>query len=193
MLVGPITSLPALADHSLLFQAMVIMIGTFFLEDAATIIAAMQAQQGALSIPLALASPCLGIILGDLGLYGLRRLSAHVPRMDRLMSRCRKEAIRAWLRGHIFKLVLICRFVPGMRLPTYTICGFIGADWRPFTLAVLAATACWTSLLFTISLKLGQFLMVHLGTWRCIGRAGFIAFIILAPRAVAAGVQKVQP
>ena len=86
-------------------------------------------------------------------------------------------------------MVLVSRFLPGMRLPTYTTCGFLGANLRQFTLAAVFATACWTSLLFTVSLKLGQFLMDHLGAWRWAGAAGFVVFIILAGRAAAAATQ----
>jgi membrane protein DedA with SNARE-associated domain len=112
--------------------------------------------------------------------------------LERHLPRHRKETIRTWICGNIFKVVLVSRFVLGMRLPTYTTCGFIGADVRPFMLAVTIATACWTSLLFIVSFKVGQFLMDHLGTWRWIGAAGFVVFIILAGRAVSAGVQKAQ-
>jgi membrane protein DedA with SNARE-associated domain len=192
MLAGSTAALLKLAGHSYLFQAFAIITGTFILEDAATVMAAMQAQQGTLSIPLALASLYAGIILGDLGLYGLGRLSAHVRWIARYLPPHRKEAVRAWVCGHIFKVVLVSRFLPGMRLPTYTTCGFIGADLRPFTLAVAIATLCWTSLLFAASLKLGQFLMDHLGAWRWAGAAGFVVFIILAGRVVAAGVQEAR-
>jgi membrane protein DedA with SNARE-associated domain len=189
MLASSIMSLLALAGRSALFQAIAIIVGTFILEDAATVAAAMQVEDGAVSLWLALFSLYAGIVLGDLGLYGLGRLSAHVAWIARQLPPHRQEAIRAWIAGRIFKVVLVSRFLPGMRLPTYTTCGFVGADLRQFTLAAIVATACWTSLLFATSLKVGQFLMDHLGAWRWAGAAGFVVFIILAGRAAAAGVQ----
>jgi membrane protein DedA with SNARE-associated domain len=189
MLASSITSLLALAGQSALFQAGAIILATFILEDAATVAAAMQAQDGAVPIWVALASLYVGIVLGDLGLYGLGRLSAAVPWVARQLPPHRQEAIGAWISGRIFKVVLVSRFLPGMRLPTYTTCGFVGANLRQFTLAAIAATACWTSLLFAVSLKLGQFLMDHLGAWRWAGAAGFVLFIIVAGRTVAAGLQ----
>jgi membrane protein DedA with SNARE-associated domain len=187
MLASSIMSLLALAGRSALFQAGAIILGTFILEDAATVAAAMQVQDGALSLWLALISLYAGIVLGDLGLYGLGRLSAHTPWVARQLPPHRQEAIRAWIAGRIFKVVLVSRFLPGLRLPTYTTCGFIGADFGKFTLAAIVATACWTSLLFAVSLRVGQFLMDHLGAWRWAGAAGFVAFIILAGRAAASG------
>jgi membrane protein DedA with SNARE-associated domain len=189
MLASSIKSLLALAGHSAWFQAGAIILGTFILEDAATVMAALQVQEGALPMGLALVSLYTGIVLGDLGLYGLGWLSARMPWVARRLPPHRQETVRAWISGHIFKVVLVSRFLPGLRLPTYTTCGFVGADLRQFAVAAIAATACWTSLLFAISLKLGQFLMDHLGAWRWAGAAGFVAFIIVAGRAAAAGVQ----
>jgi membrane protein DedA with SNARE-associated domain len=194
MLAGSITQMLALAGHSPLFQASAIIIGTFILEDAATVAAAMQVEQGSLSMPLALAALYAGIVLGDLGLYGLGRLSAHVPWIAKHLPPHRQETVKAWISGRIFKVVLISRFLPGLRLPTYTTCGFVGADLKKFTLAAVIATSCWTSLLFATSLRLGQFLMDHLGAWRWAGAAGFVVFIIIAGRAAVAvaGVQGVR-
>ena len=189
MLASSITSLLALAGHSPLFQAAAIIIGTFILEDAATVAAAMQVEDGALPIWLALSSLYAGIVLGDLGLYGLGRLSSKVPWIARQLPPHRQETIRAWISGRIFRVVLVSRFLPGLRLPTYTTCGFVGADLRQFTMAAIVATAAWTSLLFATSLRVGHFLMDHMGAWRWAGAAGFVVFIILAGRAAAAGVQ----
>jgi membrane protein DedA with SNARE-associated domain len=100
--------------------------------------------------------------------------------------------IRAWLKGRVFKVVFISRFLPGLRLPTYTTCGFLGADFKQFTLAAVVATTCWTSLLFGISLRVGKFLMDHFGAWRWLGAAGFVVFVIVAGRLAAAGLQSAR-
>lgn len=192
MLASSITTLLAMAGHSALFQAAAVIIGTFILEDGATVAAAMQVESGALPMWLALLSLYAGIVLGDLGLYGLGRLSAQVPWVARQLPPHRQETIRAWISGRIFKVVLVSRFLPGLRLPTYTTCGFVGADLKQFTLAAIIATAAWTSLLFLTSLRLGHFLMDHLGAWRWAGAVGFVIFIIAAGRVAAAGLQGVR-
>ncbi len=177
------------AGHSPLFQAAAIILATFVLEDAATVLAAMQAQRGGISIGLALGSLFVGIVLGDLWLYGMGWLSARIPWIERLLPPHRQETIRAWLRGRVFKVVFVSRFLPGLRLPTYTTCGFLGADLRQFTLAAVVATTCWTSMLFGISLRVGQVLMDHFGAWRWVGAAGFVMFVIVAGRLAAASMQ----
>jgi membrane protein DedA with SNARE-associated domain len=193
MLGNSIVSLLAWAGQHPLLQAAAIVIGTFILEDAATVLAAMQVDEGKLSGALALSALYVGIMLGDLGLYGLGRLSAKLPIVARILPPHRAEAIRAWLDGRVFKVVLISRFLPGMRLPTYTTCGFVGANLRQFTLAVVIATICWTSLLFGVSLRIGQVLIDHFGAWRWAGAAGFAIFVILAGRLTAVSLQGKRP
>ena len=193
MLGNVIVSLLAWASQHPLFQATAIILGTFILEDAATVLAAMDAADGKLSPALALISLYIGIAIGDLGLYALGRLASHVPFIVRLLPPHRNEAIRAWLNGRVFRVVLASRFLPGLRLPTYTTCGFVGADLRQFALAVVIATVCWTSLLFGLSLRIGHALIEHFGAWRWAGAAGFAVFVILAGRLTAQTLQGKRP
>jgi membrane protein DedA with SNARE-associated domain len=192
MLSNSIASLLILAGARPLFQAGAIVVGTFILEDGATVAAAMQAAGGRLSIAVALMSLFVGIVLGDLGLYGLGWMGARVRWMARLLPPQRKAMIRGWLAGRVFKVVFACRFLPGLRLPTYTTCGFLGADFRQFTLAAVIATTIWTSLLFGLSLMVGRFLMDHLGAWRWAGAAGFLIVVVLAGRFAAARAQSAR-
>jgi membrane protein DedA with SNARE-associated domain len=155
-------------------QAGLIIGGTFILEDAATVLAAMQAQSGGVSTGVALVSLYVGIVLGDIGLYGLGRLAAQFAWARRLIPPRAQRPSRQWLAAHVLRVVFISRFLPGARLPTYTACGFLGASFPRFVLATSAATLIWTTALFTISLHLGRVLMDYLGAWRWAGAAGFI-------------------
>ncbi len=193
MLGNSVALLLASAVQHPLLQAGAIILGTFILEDAATVLAAMQSDTGSIPAAIALLSLYAGIVLGDLGLYGLGRLSAMLPWVARVLPPQRTEPIAEWLRGRLFLVVLVTRFLPGLRLPTYTTCGFVAADLRKFLLAVIVATMCWTSLLFGVSLKIGQVLIDHFGAWRWAGAAGFIAFVIIAGRLAAASLQDQRP
>lgn len=166
-------------------QAGAILLGTFVLEDAATVAAAMRAQEGGIPIPLALTALYIGIVLGDLGLYGLGRLSARIGWIARLLPPRRTDNLRDWLGRHVFRVVVVSRFIPGMRLPTYTTCGYLRADFRKFALAAVVATSVWTTLLFGVSLQIGQVLIDHLGAWRWAGAAGFIVALLLTMRLAA--------
>ena len=143
------------AGQSPLVQAGAIIIGTFILEDAATVLAAMEVETGRVSLVLALGSLYVGIVLGDFGLYGLGRLAALFPWAHRWVPPHKEAGGRRWIEAHVFKVVFISRFLPGARLPTYTTCGFLGADFKRFALAAVVATLIWTSLLFGVSLHIG--------------------------------------
>lgn len=173
------------AGHNPALQALAIVLGTFVLEDAATILAATQAGQGKVAVAVAVGALYLGIVLGDLGLYGLGRLAALFPWAKRWAPRPGMQRTQKWLRTHLVKTVFISRFLPGARLPTYTLCGFAHASFARFAAAAIGATLIWTSLLFALSMKVGAFLMDHLGAWRWLGIAVFVATIVVGGRLAA--------
>jgi membrane protein DedA with SNARE-associated domain len=182
MLTSEFTELMGSAAGSKPMQAVTIIFGTFILEDAATLLAAMQAATGAVPLKLALGAFYAGIVLGDLGLYGLGALSARHPWARRLIPPRRQDIGHVWVRRRVIPLVLISRFVPGLRLPTYTTLGFLRAPILPFALAAIAATLVWTSGLFFISLRLGGLMERYLGIWRWAGLAIFCLILILVGR-----------
>jgi membrane protein DedA with SNARE-associated domain len=85
----------------------------------------------------------------------------------------------------VFRVVVVSRFIPGMRLPTYTACGFLGVDFRQFAIAAVLATLIWTSMLFALAMRVGDLFIAHLGVWRWAGAIGFALVIILAGRLLA--------
>ena len=159
-------------------QAAAVILATFVLEDAATVITAMAVQAGAIPLPLALGALYTGIVLGDLGLYGLGALAAGLPLVGRLLPPQRREIACDWIAGKVFRVVLVSRFLPGVRLPTYTTCGYLGADLVRFTLAAAVGTAIWTTSLFVVAWHLGALLAAHLAEWRW-AAAGVIVLLIL--------------
>lgn len=185
MLIAAFSSSLSGAGGSKPLQASIIIIGTFILEDAATLLAAMQVASGAIALPLALAALYAGIILGDLGLYGLGRLSNGNRWAQRLVPRRRQSLGRQWVSQRIVPIVLVSRFVPGLRLPTYTTLGFLRAPFARFAGAAIIATLLWTSGLFFISLRLGVLLMRYLGVWRWAGLAVFAVLLIVVGRIAA--------
>jgi membrane protein DedA with SNARE-associated domain len=175
----------ALAAASPLLQAGAIILGTFILEDAATVLAALRVSDGTLSGPLALAALYVGIVLGDLGLYGLGRAAARHPWVARYLDMRTLARARLWVSGRLIATVMAARFMPGARLPTYTACGFLGVPLDRFALGVVAATLIWTSLLFGAGLAFGDLVLVRLGSWRWPAGLGFVLAVILVGRLVA--------
>jgi membrane protein DedA with SNARE-associated domain len=179
------TSLAAMllwAGHAPLLQAVAVILGTFILEDATTVGTAVAVQDGRIAVATGLLALYAGIVLGDLGLYGLGRLAGQAGWARRLIPVPRAQYARDWLEKHVFRTVFIARFTPGARLPAYTACGFLRASLARFALAACGATLIWTTLLFGLSLRIGALLMHHMGAWRWAGAIGFILAVVLAGR-----------
>ncbi|MBW4023138.1 MAG: hypothetical protein HIU92_08325 [Proteobacteria bacterium] len=163
-------------------QVLSVIGATFILEDAATVVTAMQVQAGSMSLEIGLGSLYAGIILGDLGLYGLGRLAAHLPWLERFIPARRRDIGRDWLNSRLARVILVSRFLPGLRLPTYTTCGFLRTSFLVFAGTAIFATLIWTSLLFTVSMKLGHYIMGYLGAWRWVGIGVFCIVLVVASR-----------
>ena len=88
---------------------------------------------------------------------------------------------RDWLNSRLARVILVSRFLPGLRLPTYTTCGFLRTSFLVFALTATVATLIWTSLLFSISMKLGHYIMAYLGAWRWAGNRPCYASCSWAP------------
>lgn len=148
------------------FQFLAIVVGTLILEDATSILAALAAASGYVPATLALASLCIGIAVGDIGLYALGGLAATHPWAWRLVERSKRQRAQAWLADRLVLAVVSSRFIPGMRLPTYTACGFLRVSFLRFTAAVVGATLVWTLLVFSLVYRLGPIAGAALGVWR---------------------------
>jgi len=142
--------------------ALVLALTTLLLEDLAIAAGVALATQGALSWALSLGAVAGGIAAGDLGLYALGLAATRMPALRR------RVAVRsAWARGHIVRrlssAVLLARVIPGLRLLTYTTCGFVRVPLLPFTAWVLVAVTLWTAGLYVVSVAIGQALAHTLG------------------------------
>lgn len=164
---------------------LLVIAATFILEDAATIMTAIQVKLHVLAPMTALAALYIGIVVGDVGLYGLGYLASRWPPARRWVNMPAVHEQQQWLSHNLFRVVFISRFIPGTRLPLYTACGFFNAGLTVFTLATIAATLLWTTALFALSLHIGMFLLNHLGPWRWVGIGGFILAIFLIGRVLA--------
>lgn len=193
MIPSSLTAILAATAGVKILQSAAIISGTFVLEDAATLFAAMQVAANVLSWKLALASLYAGIVLGDLGLYGLGRLSATHKWAKKMVPQHRRDIGQDWVKGKVIPLVLVSRFVPGLRLPTYTTLGFLRASVWQFALAAICGTLIWTTGLFYISLRLGVLMAHYLGIWRWVGIAVFLVLIIIVGRLAAKLYSKRKP
>lgn len=142
---------------------MALVLTTFLLEDLAIAVGAVLAVQGLLSWELALLAVGGGIALGDVGLYGLGAAANQVPYLRRRLIDGRGNWVGTQLANRYVGAILLARVVPGLRLVTYTACGFYRLPFWPFCAWVALAVAAWTAGLMWLSSVLGDALSAALG------------------------------
>ncbi|MBQ0929338.1 DedA family protein [Ideonella alba] len=141
----------------------VLALTTLLLEDLAIAAGVALATQGAISWALSFSAVALGIALGDLGLYALGLGARRLPALRRRLVGERADWARRQIEQRLLTAVLLARVIPGLRLATYTACGFLRVPFVPFTAWVLLAVTLWTLGLYALSAALGQALAQQLG------------------------------
>jgi membrane protein DedA with SNARE-associated domain len=152
-------------DHPWLL-ALAIIAATFIHEDIATVSTGVLVADGVTSISLALAALYVGIVVGDLGLYGIGRLVALNRISERFASGSRFSAVKLWLDERLVAGVFLVRFLPGLRMPAYTTYGFFAMPFRRFVVSVIFAASIWTTGLFFLAYEFGTLTADWLGILR---------------------------
>lgn len=155
---------------------------TFVLEDAATVASGLLSAEGLIHPLWALTALYLGIVLGDIGLYGFGRLARENRWARRLLEKRSVTLTRDWMGRRLFTTVFGARFVPGLRLPTYTACGFFSLPFVRFALYSAVAAAAWTTLLFIVIFTFGRWAVEELGPWRWAFGVAIVLAILILPR-----------
>ena len=143
--------------------ALALALTTLLLEDLAIAAGVALATQGLISWELSLAAVGGGIALGDLGLYALGLGATRMPWLRRRYVGDKSTWAREQIMRRLPSAVMLARVVPGLRLATYTACGFVRVPILPFTAWVLLAVTLWTVGLYGLSAAIGQALAKHLG------------------------------
>lgn len=143
--------------------AVVLVLTTLLLEDLAIAAGVALATQGAISWPLSFAAVAGGIAAGDLGLYALGLAATRVPWLRRRYIGDKSSWARDQLVRRLPSAVLVARVVPGLRLLTYTLSGFVRVPLLPFSAWVAVAVLLWTAGLYALSVLIGRAVAEHLG------------------------------
>ena len=143
--------------------ALVLALTTLLLEDLAIAAGVALATQGLISWELSLAAVGGGIAMGDLGLYAMGLGATRMPWLRRRYVGDKSTWAREQIVRRLPSAVMLARVVPGLRLATYTACGFVRVPVVPFTAWVMLAVTLWTVGLYGLSAAIGQALAKHLG------------------------------
>lgn len=160
------------------FLPAAIIIGSLVLEDPTIVLVGVLASDGAISIPLALGSLYVGVILGDIVFFSIGRYASTHPRFARYVDHDYVTPVRTWLETRYVLTVFSARFIPGSRLPTYAASGFIGKSFSTFLATVVLATAIWTTFLFALCYWFGSITAEWLHQERWLIAAVFIVLLL---------------
>jgi membrane protein DedA with SNARE-associated domain len=176
--------LTRLAESPLL-QGVVAALSTFILEDPTTIGCGLLVAEGRMAFITAMIGVSTGIAVGDLGLFGIGRLLGPRVLAWGLVSERRLARGEEWFRRNLVLAVILSRFIPGMRLPTYTAAGLLRASLARFLTVAVVASVVWTFLLLRLTVEIGERLLPLLGTYRWpVAAAGIVLLVVLQRRAV---------
>ncbi len=167
-----------------LLGGLALALATLALEDAATVAGALLAAEGVIPWSGALLGLYLGIVVGDLGLYGLGHLAARYAWARRMVGEDNIAKGREHLERTLWVTLFSARSLPGMRLPTYTASGFLGIAFHRFALIAIVAAALWTTVFFFVVMRLGITASHLLRDWSWVVGAALILLIIVLPRAL---------
>ncbi|MDQ8203270.1 VTT domain-containing protein [Pelagicoccus sp. SDUM812003] len=170
-------------------------IATFASEDLACIGGGLLASAGTVSLWVAIAGCLLGIFVGDLGIYLIGRFlgarALELPGLRRLASPTKLRSGMRWFEKKGIMLVVLTRFFPGSRVPTYFAAGVLRIGFWRFAFALLVAASIWTPILVGLSFVFGQpvlALVEGMGAWAWLGVVLFLLLFVFGSRLLVASI-----
>jgi membrane protein DedA with SNARE-associated domain len=128
---------------------------TFVSEDAACLGAGTLAAQGRIALGTAILTCFAGIVVGDVALYWIGRVTGagilKARYLARFVSDDSIDRAGNWLERKGAAAVFTSRFATGLRLPTYLAAGFFRTSFRSFFAYFLLAAAVWTPIAVGVS------------------------------------------
>ncbi len=135
-------------------QLLLIAFATFASEDLTCLATGALIASGKLALIPGVLACAAGIYFGDLLLYFAGRAGRPVVR--RLVDDAKVERASEWLAARGAGVVLVSRFTPGLRLPTYVAAGLLRTKFWTFNSYFLMAALLWTPLLVGSAAFLGR-------------------------------------
>jgi len=132
-------------------------------EEVAIVFAGVRSAHGELITPAAFAACLLGALIGDAAMYGIGRRFGHSlvrlhPKLAKLLHADQEQYFEQAIRRHGFKVLLVSRFMVGVRGPVYLAAGVVRMPFRRFLLWDLFCATLVVSAFFAISYYLGGYL-----------------------------------
>ena len=160
---NPTSAIPRAMGPTALVLFVLLALSTLISEDLTCIWAGVLAAEGRVGFIFAATACLLGIVLGDVLLFLAGRLFGRpLLRRAPLNWFLREAEVRrcsAWFQRRGMSAIILSRFLPGTRLPTYFAAGLLDTNFLRFTVYFILAASVWTPLLVGVSMLLGRGVM----------------------------------
>jgi membrane protein DedA with SNARE-associated domain len=130
-------------------------------EEVAIVLAGVLSAQGHLEWEWAFVACLAGALVGDSVMYaigrygGWRLLHAH-PRFAKLLGAQREARFEQAIQRHAFKVLLLSRFLVGIRGPVYLAAGIVRLPFRIYLLCDLVSATLVVGFFFGLSYAFGE-------------------------------------
>ncbi|MEE8477881.1 MAG: alpha/beta fold hydrolase [Gemmatimonadales bacterium] len=161
------STVPPKTGFTLFVVLVLISLATLASEDLATVAAGLMVARGSITFLQGTAAALIGIFVGDVLLFLAGRFLG-APALTRaplkwFVRTADVERSRVWFQHKGPWLVLLSRFIPGTRLPTYVAAGALRMSLLTFAFWFLLASMVWTPALVALSMVFGTELSRLLG------------------------------
>ncbi|MEM1261901.1 MAG: alpha/beta fold hydrolase [Pseudomonadota bacterium] len=149
-------SLPPTGGMTSVLIGIGVILFSYVSEDLATIAAGLAASAGALTLLEAMVYAFIGIYTGDMLVYWSGRLSRRAKKLGIVDKRRAVARAERWFERRGVVALLIARFVPGTRFPTFFAAGALGMSIAKFSLLLIAPALAWTPALVLLAARSGE-------------------------------------
>lgn len=135
---------------------LVIVIGPFIQEDAAVVAAAGLAMQPEAQPTFIFAAIMLGLMLSDYWKYWIGRWGRTHKKADSIATNKRVMEAGTLVTKRLAWTMMVVRFVPGTRVPTYVAAGFFKVSQIKFLLCLFISGLAYVGIAFALFHFLGE-------------------------------------
>lgn len=130
-------------------------------EEAAIVVAGVLSAQGHLHTSAAFVACLAGAVVGDSFMYAIGYHWGHGiftshPRFAKLLAAENEQQFQQAIESHSLKVMLLARFLVGIRAPVYVMTGVVHMPYRRFLIYDLMSAALVVGVVFGLSYIFGE-------------------------------------
>lgn len=149
-----------MSDTTLLVRVMAIVAGSFVSEDLAALAAGEWIRRGQLAWTWGLAAAFAGIFLSDVGVWAVGRAAARAAGrfagLRRFVESGQVEQFRRWFDRDGWAVLVVVRFLPGLRVPLHLAAGLSRQRPGRFLVWAALAAAVWAPIIVGSTVLVGS-------------------------------------